>query len=417
MSRLFYQAAQGAGNRMAFGNIIDRRKTNKRNHIIDLFRMHGTLSKAQAREFSGYSMDTVIRIFSSLIRDGLITETEGEQKSRGRRALFYSLNFNRSLYLGITFNQSGIFSSLTGFSCEILDTHSSELDLNTGREEFIAAFRKHAKTVLSRNPALAHSLSGIGCSVPGNIDTESGVLHSYSFMPSIRDINFRELAGTCFPGVPVSITHNIHSMTCSVLRNRDIIGAHDLILFVSARSGAANSLVYRGDIIAGHGEMGHIKVSDEKRKCSCGKYGCLDCYFSYREFMDIMARENAADSTGDKGLPGSDGLARLAKAYAGGDRRITGILNNRLAYFTAALIDIINVTVPDLVILTGELLSVYGDPVALINKISIERFGNTDIVSHFRKSEIIYMELGTEIAAQGICYEMILSEWQYIPDS
>jgi hypothetical protein len=54
---------------MAFGYNIDVRKTNKKNHIIDLFRHNGPLSKVQAKQMSGYSMDTILNVFDSLLEE------------------------------------------------------------------------------------------------------------------------------------------------------------------------------------------------------------------------------------------------------------------------------------------------------------------------------------------------------------
>ncbi|MDP3176308.1 MAG: hypothetical protein Q8M76_00305, partial [Spirochaetaceae bacterium] len=57
---------------MAFGLLIDRRKLNKRNHVVDVFRSQGSLSKVRAREACGYSMDTLINVFDGLQEDGYI---------------------------------------------------------------------------------------------------------------------------------------------------------------------------------------------------------------------------------------------------------------------------------------------------------------------------------------------------------
>ena len=105
---------------MAFGEKIDQRKRSKRNHIIDIFRKHEVLSKVQARELSGYSMDTIISVFNSIIDENIISPVEGKQKQKGRKASFYSLNDTKKLYIGLTFNQSGFYSSLVSFSNKVL---------------------------------------------------------------------------------------------------------------------------------------------------------------------------------------------------------------------------------------------------------------------------------------------------------
>ncbi len=75
---------------MAHGERINKRKENKRRHIVDIFRHHTTLSKAEVKRYSGYSMDTVMNSFKILKNSGIIVPTEGKQKEKGRKAFFYT---------------------------------------------------------------------------------------------------------------------------------------------------------------------------------------------------------------------------------------------------------------------------------------------------------------------------------------
>ena len=128
---------------MAFGEKIDQRKLNKRNHIIDIFRKHEVLSKIQAKEFSAYSMDTIISVFNSLIKDKIIYPVEGEQKSKGRKASFYTLKDSRQLYIGLTFNQSGLYSSLVSFSHRIISKNTTTFKPGISKDLFLENLRNN----------------------------------------------------------------------------------------------------------------------------------------------------------------------------------------------------------------------------------------------------------------------------------
>ncbi|MCX7678387.1 MAG: hypothetical protein N2316_04135, partial [Spirochaetes bacterium] len=122
---------------MAIGSRIDLRKKNKRNHVVDLFRRYGLLSKIQARVLSGYSMNTILSIFDQLIEGEYILESSGTQKPMGRKATFFALNEKRSIYLGTTFNQSGIYSSIMSFSYRPLLMRFSPLPVQVTKQQFI----------------------------------------------------------------------------------------------------------------------------------------------------------------------------------------------------------------------------------------------------------------------------------------
>ncbi len=399
---------------MAYGYNINQRKINKRNHIIDIFRENGALSKVRAKELSGYSMDTIISVFNSLIDEKILIPAEGEQKAKGRKAAFFTLNSKKRLYLGITFNQSGIYSSIMSFSHEILENISTPLKLGISKDEFLDAFTGHLKQVFNANPDLPGALSSIGCSIPGDIDLKTGILHTYVFMPFLKELNFREILNSLSPHVPVTIDHNIRSMSSYLLTDMKILEKYKRILFISARSGTANSLIYKGEIVTEHGELGHIRVSDNNVQCPCGRYGCLDCYFSYHSFMELLSNIQGIEQMGGNGQ-GNDypGLDILREMYSRKVPAVVDFLEERISFFSKALLDGINITAPDLVLLSGDLFRIYGDPVNRIKTTVSSMFPSTGAITHFANTEIQFIDLGTEIASFGVCYDMIRNDFSY----
>lgn len=400
---------------MAFGYNIDQRKINKRNHIIDIFRTKKVLSKVQAKTFSGYSMDTVISIFNNLLDEGTITPAQGEQKNKGRKAHFYSLNPEKHCYLGVTFNQQGVYSSLVSFSGDVLDRSQAPLTLGISKDEFVRRFTGHIDEVLGRHAARRGSLSAVGCSVPGDIDIQTGILHSYTFMPFLNELNFKDIITTALPRQRITIDHNIHSMAAYILSRGDIIGGHEKVLFVSARSGTACGLIYNGAIVTGHGEFGHIRVSDDPARCVCGRPGCLDNYFSYRAFMELLSKHRGRNLLANPGELGEQGgMDELARLCRGSGDRLCDELRDRLRYFAIALLDTINVTAPDLVILTGDLLKLFhDDPATAVRETIDDHFKSAGFIRNYQNTTVLFQDLGTDIAATGVCLEMILEDWGY----
>ena len=204
---------------MAFGQLIDQRKQNKRNHLVDLFRRHGPLSKARARQLSGYSMDTLIALFKALEDEGYIQPAGGrpddtttmapESRTKGRPAELYQLVADKEVYLGITFNQTGIWASLVGLDGRELVTGYSELPAMTEQAAFKRLFRDHVAAFLEANRVLVPAIRRVGLALPGRIDPESGVLHSYTLMPCLEELNLAPVMDDLLGPVPVTVQHNI----------------------------------------------------------------------------------------------------------------------------------------------------------------------------------------------------------------
>ncbi len=397
---------------MAFGYNIDQRKINKRNFIIDLFRQHHLLSKAQAKNLSGYSMDTILSIFTSLLDDGLIEEADGQQKPKGRRATFYKLKSREVLYLGITYNQRGIFSSVVSFSDEIVATHATKLEMGIDESFFTKSLLRHLDEVFDKLGDEKEKVVAIGCSIPGGRDSESGLLLRYTFMPFTEAVDFRNLIREACPGMNIEIEQNAESMASYFLHDSELMERYQRILIISSHAGTVSGLIFDGRVVAGNGEFGHIRVSDDPAACVCGRRGCLDCYFSLQSFSELLYSRGLADRSAVK--EGTADISILADLYAKGENDIVAELDRRLAFFCSAMLDVINITVPLLVILSGEILGTYGDVEQKIREIVAERFPDSGFVKHYENTELLFSSLGPEMAAQGICYRMIRDEWEYI---
>jgi len=398
---------------MAFGSNIDQRKKNKKNHVVDLFRRNELLSKIQARKLSGYSMNTILTIFDALLDEKLIFEAQGEQKPLGRKATFFRLSDRKVLYLGVTFNQSGIYSSLVSFSRATVESHFTKVKPDIARDAFIQVLGKHVEEVLGRNGQYRQNCVAVGIAVPGDIDTASGILRSYTLMPRLNGINFLDVARNVLPKRRAIVDHNIRSMTSYFLMDRELVEGAETILFVSARSGAANGIISRGSIVTAHGEFGHVRVSDEPVKCICGRTGCLDGYFSYNSFVELLKQKAGPYFTDVGGAGDMTALGILRGRYRDGDGEMRRELDSRLDKFALALHDVINVTVPDLVILSGELFGVYDDPGESVKKALARCFPDSGYVPHVKHARIIFRDLGTDIASLGICHGMIEEDWGF----
>ncbi len=359
-------------------------------------------------------MNTILTIFDSLQAKELIVEKSGEQKPMGRKATFFSLNERKNVYLGITFNQSGIYSALMSFSFRTLHTHFTPLSMSITRNDFSESLRKHIESLFEKEPALRSSCVAAGIAVPGDIDFESSILRSYTLMPKLNGMNFRELLEELFPKRRIFIDHNIRGMVSYFLLDRELIEQNETILYISARSATASGIIHRGAVVTAHGEFGHIHVADDDRPCICGRKGCLDGYFSLNSFMELLRDKlahlapNGKDDTGNA-------LAVLARAYSEGNEVVRTEMDARLYRFAIGLIDLINLTVPDVVILSGELFKIYGDPIAAITSMVKEHYRDSGYVPHFSRTKLLFKDVGTDIAAQGICRQMIDDDWGYVP--
>jgi predicted NBD/HSP70 family sugar kinase len=394
---------------MAFGQLIDQRKLNKRNHVVDLIRDHGPLSKARVRQLSGYSMDTLISLFKWLEDEGYVLpirqpELADPAKAKGRPAELYGLDAERELYLGTTFNQSGIFSAIVSFSGAVLDVQRDDLPVLEDQASLESAFARHLLGFLARNSGRIPRLRRVGLALPGQSDPERAVLLHYGLMPFLKDLDLGGILRRHLGGIPLSCRHNVAGLARELLSDRSLSKGFPRILYVSARAGAAHALIQDGKVLLDDGEMGHIRVRESERLCECGRIGCLDTVFSARELMRLFpdrSRDEIALALAKEG-PDQSGEARRS-------------IETAFRAFCEALLDLCASFSPDLVLLSGEIFSILPDPAAWIRAWLGEMIDLDKPPAWFPR-EFMYRETGSEAAAIGLCYSLIEEDWVWQAD-
>ena len=399
---------------MAFGQLIDQRKQNKRNHVVDLFRENGALSKARARQLSGYSMDTLITLFKTLEDEGYIepVRDQGEEKaaaapaetrSKGRPAELYQLVPVKELYLGITFNQTGIWATLVGLDGRELVTSYAELPNLAEQTGFERFFRSHVAGFLDANRSRVPAIRQVALALPGRIDAERGILLRYPLMPCLADLDLvapvRELVGD----IPVSVQHNIAGFAAALLRDPDARDLGRRILYVSARSGTAHALIQDGKLVIDDGEMGHLAVPCLDRSCQCGRTGCLDTIFSAAAFHELF--------------PGQ-GWTEIAQAIARDDPQGRQY-RERLEPSFQALVDVLlNLSAafsPDALVLSGELFACMPEAESWIAGHLRSRYGQGKLPG-WVPGTIRYLPGGVVGAAVGLCRSLMDMDWAWQAD-
>ncbi len=397
-------------------DIREQRKQNKRNHIIDLFRKYGQLSKAEVKNHSGYAMSTVINAVDYLTDQGIL-HLIGTEKTdrRGRRSSYYALEETRCIYAGITFTRSGIYSILMSLSGKVLGRRDESIEKPLNRNQFIRRFSRHINALLSDHPELTGRIVRTGFALPGTINTQNGVLESYTLMPALDGTDFGRIARKHFPDMDIVFEHNVTGFLSWFIRDRDRIENTSRIYLVSLRSGPSLGEIYKGEIVMGRGELGHVQVTEKGPDCACGRRGCLDTYLSHSALSDALIRICSEENVplGNKKQNDFLTIDRIIQLCQSPSKRIRREIENRFTLLAKALLDLINLGSPDLVILSGELFHCLNDPVKTLTSIISSQYNDTGYILNFSQTEIVFEDQSTAIAAEGIAERIMHKDFAY----
>jgi glucokinase len=100
--------------------------------------------------------------------------------------------------------------------------------------------------------------------------------------------------------LPVKLTNDANAAALGEMVYGGAKGMKDFIM-ITLGTGLGSGLVVNGDLVYGHdgfaGELGHVNVVENGRKCGCGNHGCLETYVSApgikRTVFELLAKDSS----------------------------------------------------------------------------------------------------------------------------
>lgn len=254
----------------------------KRN-ILSLVATSGECTIADLSKSLGISVPTVTKLVGELTEVGIVAERGKAETQGGRRPSVFGLADTGIFFAGAAIGREGISMVLCDLGNGIADSTFAPIRLEDTDQCFEAVADALAEF-------LAHSnrIMGIGVSIPGRVNPESGVSHRWFADPE-RPLR-RRLEERL--GLKVCLDNDTRAM-CYAEYSATPAGAAQNMLYVNLGRGMAVGIVAGGQLYYGHsgfaGEFGHTPMFDNNVICSCGKRGCLETEVSAFAVENSMA--------------------------------------------------------------------------------------------------------------------------------
>ena len=162
-------------------------------------------------------------------------------------------------------------------------------------ESLLEAIVKHARRLMPRREKTA--TLALGLTAPGLIDRQQ---QQVLFSANLHQLDGRFLAGDLQErlGLRTILLHETDALCLGERGFGQARGMDDFAL-VDATGGLGAAVMSRGQVMAGHsglaGEIGHITVDPQGRRCGCGNIGCLETVASDLALAGLISREDRQD--------------------------------------------------------------------------------------------------------------------------
>lgn len=238
-------------------------------------------------------------------------------------------------------------STLTILKSETFETQSS-----LGAESLVERIGQAFNRLCNDLKISADDIEFCGVASPGPLDVKTGYIIYISTM-GFKNVPIRKMLHDKLR-LPVYLENDAN---CAALAESQLgVGkGMDPVVYVTVSTGVGCGIVVNGKLLSGYlssaGELGHLTVEPEGRKCPCGKSGCLELYSSGTAIAEQASKAEGRRVTTKEAFD----LAR------GGNTEIAEIIEDAADKLGLALSSVYHIIDPQCIVLGGSVTKAYGD--------------------------------------------------------
>ncbi|HEU5219802.1 MAG TPA: ROK family protein [Gemmatimonadales bacterium] len=229
-----------------------------------------------------------------------------------------------------------------------------------GSEVVIERIIRMAERVITRTRAEDRSaeIRGVGIGAPGPLNREAGLV---IFTPNLKWTNMplRDRLGGAL-GLSASLDNDAN---CAMLGEHWVgaaRGAKNAVCFTLG-TGIGGGIVVDGKLVHGAsdvaGEIGHITIEVNGRRCGCGNDGCLEAYASgpaiARRAVEAIAAGAVSAMASRAGDTSRITAQTVFQCAADGDALADEVVRDTARYLGVGIANLLNILNPEVVVVCG----------------------------------------------------------------
>jgi predicted NBD/HSP70 family sugar kinase len=324
---------------------------------LNLVRAHQPISRADLARIMGVSRAAVTLIVNDLLKRKMIFEGATGETVRGRKPTFLYIDSRRRAVVAADIRASETYVLLADLLGKPL-TGVISFPTAGDPKQIVATLAARIKRLLADHPEV-DACEGVGVVVPGMVEHSTmRVLHA----PTLgwRNVNLRESLAAA-TGLSVQIENSGRACALAqmwAMRGDATATTGDLV-FVSVSDGIGVGVIINGEVLRGRhniaGEFGHVPLSLDGPRCSCGANGCWEAYVSNRatlaRYFGRAAQAPGLEPAAQRHFSIEDLIAR-ARAH---DAKALAAIVATGRYLGLGLSSVINALDPARVYVGGEI--------------------------------------------------------------
>ena len=282
----------------------------------------------------------------------------------------------------------------------------------TGRlrpfEEIIKDMADLCKKLVADAGIAETDVQVIGIGFPGSVDTDTVRVLYANNLPDFHNVPMDEALKKYFPYVDVYIENDANAAAYGEMIAGAAKGESDVIM-ITLGTGVGGGMILNGKIYSGFnhsgGELGHMVITTDGVKCTCGRKGCWETYASVtgliRQTAEII--KEYPDSCIHAMIDGDEKKISGRTAFdamRAGDMAGKAIVEQYQKYIAVGITNLLNIFAPQKLVVGGG-ISKEGETLLAPVRARVQKdsYGSGD--TGFPPTEIVAAELGNDAGIVG----------------
>ncbi|ELO1810786.1 ROK family protein [Vibrio fluvialis] len=341
---------------MAQPGHIDHIKQVNAGRVYKLIDQKGPISRIDLSKESELAPASITKITRELIEAHLIHETTVQEAiSRGRPAVGLQTNNEGWQFLSMRLGRGYLTIALHELGGDVLidtkiDIH--EIDQDDVLERLLFEIDEFFQTYAAQ----LDRVTSIAITLPGLVNSDQGIVLQ---MPHYNVANLA-LGPEIYKatGLPVFVANDTRAWALAEKlfgHSQDV----DNSVLISIHHGLGAGIILDGRVLQGRhgniGELGHIQIDPNGKRCHCGNIGCLETVASSQAIREQVAERLAAGETSSLSEKAHEDITieDICAATAEGDPLAVDVVETLGRYLGSAIAIVINLFNPEKVLIGG----------------------------------------------------------------
>ena len=372
--------------------------------LLRYVHVHGATSRAELTSRLGLNRSTIGALTAELTTAGLVSEQAPRETGRaGRPSLVVRPESSKVYAYALSIEVDRLRAARVGLGGRILDRR--EMDRPRGMQ-VIDAVMPLAKFVHDMRAGVGPGARyvGTGLAVAGMVRRADGVVRLAPTIGWVEEPVGAALSAELGDDAGRITVGNHADVSALVEHSRGAAVGCENVIYLYGDVGVGGGIIAGGRRITGHGgyggEVGHMVVNPQGRRCSCGSRGCWETEIGEAALLNLAGRG---------GESGRDAVLGVVEAAMRGDRTARQAVRQVGEWIGFGVGNLVNIFNPESVIFGGTLRDVYLVAAAQIRS----RLNEIALPACREHIRLRTPELGTDAALIGaaeLAFEPLLDD-------